>query len=116
MKTVLRLSMAAPPLLLPTPAHAEGVDLACPILKKAVRHDNLNSSPRKTMIQPYPYWVLKTPLAYFVCLYANDINGGQLDDPESDATPQFNWLVDTLKAIRKADDGCAVFLMRSVIP
>ena len=56
------------------------------------------------MIQPYPYWVFKTPLAYFVCLYANDVNGGQLDDPESDATPQFNWLVDTLKAIRKEDD------------
>ena len=62
------------------------------------------------MIQPYPYWVFKSPLAYFVCLYANDVNGGQLDDPESDATPQFNWLVDTLKAIRKDDDGRAVLL------
>ncbi|HWJ19321.1 MAG TPA: metallophosphoesterase [Geobacterales bacterium] len=73
-------------------------------------NDDLNSSPRKTMIQPYPYWVFRTPLAYFVCLYANDINGGQLDDPESDATPQFNWLVDTLKAIRKEDGDRAVFL------
>jgi Calcineurin-like phosphoesterase len=76
-----------------------------------ISHDDLNSSPRKTMIQPYPYWVFKTPLAYFVCLFANDVNGGQLDDPESDATPQFNWLVDTLKAIRKDDGGRAVFLM-----
>ena len=72
--------------------------------------DDRNSSPRKTMIQPYPYWVFRTPLAYFVCLYANDINGGQLDDPESDATPQFNWLVDTLKMIRKEDGGRPVFL------
>jgi hypothetical protein len=72
--------------------------------------DDQNSSPRKTMIQPYPYWVFRTPLAYFVCLYANDINGGQLDDPESDATPQFNWLVDTLKMIRKEDGGRPVFL------
>ncbi len=62
------------------------------------------------MIQPYPYWLFRTPLAYFVCLYANDVNGGQLDDPESDETPQSNWLVDTLKAVRKEDDGRAVFL------
>ena len=40
----------------------------------------------------------------------NDVNGGQLDDPESNETPQLNWLVDTLKAIRKEDDGRAVFL------
>ena len=75
-----------------------------------ISSDDPSGSPRKTMIQPYPYWVFKTPLAYFVCLYANDINGGQLDDPESDAAPQFNWLVDTLKMIRKEDDGRAVFL------
>ncbi len=75
-----------------------------------ISNDDLNSSSRKTMIQPYPYWLFRTPLAYFVCLYANDVNGGQLDDPGSDATPQFNWLVDTLKAIRKEDDGRAVFL------
>jgi hypothetical protein len=75
-----------------------------------ISSDDPSGSPRKTMIQPYPYWVFKTPLAYLVCLYANDINGGQLDDPESDATPQFNWLVDTLKMIRKEDDGRAVLL------
>jgi hypothetical protein len=75
-----------------------------------ISSDDPSGSPRKTMIQPYPYWVFKTPLAYFVCLYANDINGGQFDDPESDATPQFNWLVDTLKMIRKEDDGRAVLL------
>jgi hypothetical protein len=76
-----------------------------------ISSDDPSGSPRKTMIQPYPYClVLKTPLAYFVCLYANDINGGQLDDPESNATAQFNWLIDTLKMIRKEDDGRAVLL------
>jgi len=76
---------------------------------RRISTDNL-SSHRKTMIQPYPYWLFRTPLAYFVCLYANDVNAGQLDDPESDETPQFDWLVDTLKDIRKEDDGRAVLL------
>jgi len=79
-------------------------------IDRHVSSDNLSSSKRKTMIQPYPYWLFRTPLAYFVCLYSNDINGGQLDDPESNETPQFNWLVDTLKGIRKDDDGRAVLL------
>ncbi len=78
-------------------------------LGRHTSNDNL-SSTRKSMIQPYPYWLFRTPLAYFVCLYSNDINGGQLDDPESNETPQFNWLVDTLKMIRKEDDDRAVFL------
>ena len=73
-------------------------------LGRHISNDNL-SSKRKSMIQPYPYWLFRTPLAYFVCLYSNDVNGGQLDDPEGNETPQFNWLVDTLKMIRKADDG-----------
>jgi acid phosphatase type 7 len=75
-----------------------------------ISNDNLNSSKRKTMIQPYPYWLFQTPLAHFVCLYTNDINGGQLDDPVSDETPQFNWLVETLRKIRKEGNGRAVFL------
>jgi acid phosphatase type 7 len=78
--------------------------------KRHISSDNLNSSKRKTMIQPYPYWLFRTPLAYFVCLYTNDINAGQLDDRESNKTPQFNWLVETLKKIRKEDSGRAVFL------
>jgi acid phosphatase type 7 len=77
---------------------------------RRVSKDDLSSSKRKTMIQPYPYWLFRTPLAHFVCLYTNDINGGQLDDPESNETPQFNWLVKTLKKIRKKDSGRAVFL------
>lgn len=75
-----------------------------------ISNDNLNGSWRKTMIQPYPYWLFRTPLAYFVCLYTNDVNGGQLDDPESDKTPQFDWLVDTLKLIGKENDSRAIFL------
>jgi acid phosphatase type 7 len=77
---------------------------------RRVSKDDLSSSKRKTMIQPYPYWLFRTPLAHFVCLYTNDVNGGQLDDPESNETPQFNWLVETLKKIRKKDNGRAVFL------
>jgi hypothetical protein len=79
-------------------------------IDRHISNDNLSSSKRKTMIQPYPYWVFRTPLAYFVCLYSNDVNGGQLDDPESNETPQLNWLIKTLKVIRKEDDGRAVFL------
>jgi Calcineurin-like phosphoesterase len=70
--------------------------------------DQLNSRP--TMIQPYPYWLLKTPLAYVIGLYTNDINGGQLDDPMSQKTPQYAWLVKTLKSIREAKNGRALFL------
>jgi hypothetical protein len=68
------------------------------------------ASGRLTMIQPYPYWVLKTPLAYFVGLYTNDINAGQLDDPAGEGRPQYDWLVQTLRAIRKAKDSRAVFV------
>ncbi len=91
--------------------------------KSAIRHflknfcdSSRNPSPddpgtgRRTMIQPYPYWLLKTPLAYFVGLYANDINAGQLDDPAGKERPQYDWLVQTLKAIRKAKDGRTVFV------
>lgn len=67
-------------------------------------------SGRLTMIQPYPYWLLRTPLAYFVGLYTNDINAGQLDYPAGKHRPQYDWLVQTLKAIRKAKDGRAVFV------
>jgi hypothetical protein len=68
------------------------------------------SSTRPAMSQPYPYWLLETPLAYFVGLYTNVNNAGQLDNPEEDGQPQYDWLVRTLKDIRKADDGKAVFL------
>lgn len=77
--------------------------------KRTISADNL-SSGRPTMVQPYPYWVLKTPLAYVIALYGNDINAGQLDDPEGDGAPQYDWLVETLQGIRKADDDRAVLL------
>jgi hypothetical protein len=69
------------------------------------------SSARRPMTQPYPYWLLQTPLAYFVGLYTNVNNAGQLDNPEEDAQPQYDWLVQTLTGIKEAADGKAVLLM-----
>lgn len=58
---------------------------------------------RPAMIQPYVYWRLNTPLAYFIGLYSNIANGGILDDPtkHSDFTkgPQYKWLVAELKTV-----------------
>jgi len=71
--------------------------------------DNRSSS-RPPMAQPYPYWLLETPLAYFVGLCANVNNGGQLDNPEEDGLPQFDWLVQTLSDIKDAADDKAVLL------
>ncbi len=68
------------------------------------------SSDRPPMKQPYPYWLLETPLAYFIGLYTNVANAGQLDDPAGDDHPQFDWLVQTLKAIKTSADGRAVLL------
>jgi hypothetical protein len=68
------------------------------------------NSNRLTMTQPYPYWLFETPACYFVALYANDINGGQLDDPMGTNSPQYRWLIDTLKSIKTAADGKVVFL------
>ena len=68
------------------------------------------SDDRLTMIQPYPYWLLRTPLAYIVGLHSNDINAGQLDDPAGEARPQYDWLEQTLRRIREADDGRAIFV------
>ena len=62
------------------------------------------------MNQPYPYWLLDTPLAYFVGLYTNVNNAGQLDDPAANRQPQFDWLVQTLKDIKESADGKAVLL------
>ena len=68
------------------------------------------NSHRLTMIQPYPYWLFETPVSYFVALDTNDINGGQLDDPMGSSNPQYQWLVQTLKGIKAADNGKVVFL------
>jgi acid phosphatase type 7 len=72
--------------------------------------DNM-SSGRAPMTQPYPYWLLQTPLAYFIGLYTNVNNAGQLDNPVENARPQYDWLVQSLKDIKTAGDGRAVFLM-----
>jgi hypothetical protein len=68
------------------------------------------SSKREPVRQPYPYWVLQTPLAYLIGLYTNVNNAGQLDDPQGDAAPQYDWLVRTLRDIKTAADGRAVLL------
>jgi hypothetical protein len=68
------------------------------------------NSNRLTMNQPYPYWLLKTPLCYIVGLDTNDVNGGQLDDPTSASKPQYQWLVSTLLEIKAAQDGKVVFV------
>jgi hypothetical protein len=72
--------------------------------------DNQSTS-RPPMAQPYPYWLLQTPLAYFVGLYTNVNNAGQLDDPQADGRPQYNWLVQTLTEIKEAADDRAVLVM-----
>jgi Calcineurin-like phosphoesterase len=72
--------------------------------------DLTNAGKRLTMIQPYPYWLFETAVCYVVALYTNDINGGQLDDPMGTEQPQYQWLVDTLKGIKEAANGKAVFL------
>jgi hypothetical protein len=68
------------------------------------------NSNRLTMIQPYPYWLFETAVCYFVCLYTNDINAGQLDEPMGTKNPQYRWFVQTLKSIKAAADGKVVFL------
>jgi glutaredoxin len=68
------------------------------------------SSNRQPVAQPYPYWLLRTPFAYFIGLYANVNNAGQLDNPVEEARPQYDWLVKTLVEINKAADGRALFL------
>jgi hypothetical protein len=77
--------------------------------RRTISSDNTTSG-RATMIQPYPYWLLRTPLAYIVGIFANDVNGGQLDDPEGKEIRQYDWLVASLKAIRKAADDRALLL------
>jgi acid phosphatase type 7 len=73
--------------------------------RRRISSDNSSRSDRKTMVQPYPYWMLETPVAYIVGLDTNDVNGGLLDDPQKHREPQYAWLVETLKKIKKAGDG-----------
>lgn len=56
---------------------------------------------RLAMNQPYVYWRLDTPLAYIIGLYSNIANGGILDDPTRHPKgPQYQWLVEQLKAVK----------------
>ena len=69
--------------------------------------DDSQSSGRPTMVQPYPYWLLDTPVAYIIGLYANVSNGGNLDDPASQNPsdgPQFRWLVNRLKMVKHRNE------------
>jgi acid phosphatase type 7 len=68
--------------------------------ERHVSQDNRGASDRRTMIQPYPYWVLNTSVAYIIGLHTNDLNGGLLDDPEQAEEPQYAWLVETLAKIK----------------
>jgi hypothetical protein len=79
-------------------------------LKDGDPPDNQSSS-RPPIKQPFPYWLLETPLAHFVGLYANVNNAGQLDNPMEDAQPQYDWLVQTLTEIKEAADGKALLLL-----
>jgi len=64
---------------------------------------------RRQMTQPYIYWRLDTPYAYFIGLYSNIANGGILDKP-ADFTvanfsdgPQYQWLVKQLQDVASAN-------------
>lgn len=56
---------------------------------------------RMAMCQPYPYWILDTPLAYFIGLYTNVPEGGHLDGAQK------AWLA---KQLAEAPDDKALFL------
>lgn len=76
--------------------------------------DNQTGDGRTEMFQPYPYWLLETPLAYIIGLYTNDTNGGLLDDPHINhdpfTGPQFTWLVSQLTWIRQQNSAKAVLV------
>ena len=81
----------------------------------ATKSPDNTTDNRPAMTQPYPYWRLDTPLAYFIGLYTNVANGGILDDPDGKDTPQYDWLVAQLKDVAKHNaqnnPRRAVFLM-----
>lgn len=66
--------------------------------------DDLANTGRRTQQQPYPYFLLDTPVATLIGLYSNVMNGGQLDPPGVDPTghqaAQYQWLVRTLKRLK----------------
>jgi hypothetical protein len=115
----------APPIFAVAGNHdGKDIDPEGPTRKSAIHHflknfcgmadgeapDN-QASDRPATAQPYAYWVLQTPLAWFIGLYSNVNNAGQLDNPQDDARPQFDWLVRTLKKVRRAGASKAVLLV-----
>jgi hypothetical protein len=78
--------------------------------------DGAGDPGRAAQIQPWPYFVLDTPVAYIVGLDANVINGGCLDDPRrfpignEGGAVQFRWLVRTLKRLKKERQEKALLL------
>ena len=71
--------------------------------------DNQTQDGRTEMSQPYPYWLLETPLATIVGLHTNDTNGGILDDPHTYhdpyTGPQFTWLVSQLSRAKQQNSA-----------
>lgn len=62
---------------------------------------------RATMTQPYPFWILNTPVLSVIGLYANVVNGGLLDEPNGQdfrAGIQYQWLVSRLNSLRAANE------------
>jgi len=78
--------------------------------RSRTKTDDNQTDERLAMTQPYPYWLLETPICWIIGLATNDINGGQLDDPMDIKNPQYRWLVSTLKQIRNKADNKVVFL------
>jgi hypothetical protein len=75
----------------------------------SVSPDNTVDPARTEMCQPYPYWLLETPYAYFIGLYTNVANGGILDDPNGYADPttgpQYQWLLTQLTNCKSPDSS-----------
>jgi hypothetical protein len=68
--------------------------------KSRVKSADNAGNDRTSMIEPYIYWRLNTPVAHFVGLYSNIANGGILDDPSGpEPGPQYQWLVSQLRDI-----------------
>jgi hypothetical protein len=76
--------------------------------------DAAGDPTRPTMTQPYPFFVLETPLAFIVGLYTNVCNGGALDlaAPGDKAAVQYRWLVARLKELKseRAEKGLPLIL------
>ena len=72
--------------------------------------DDMDGSHRRTQNQPYPFWVLDTPVASLIGLYTNVLNGGQLDPPGTEKGPQYQWLVRTLKRLKDSKKPILVML------